>query len=132
MISIFRGFFRPTGEKLRSRATAIIHALSRWRLNLIDISLNLARSAARLRCHSTLFLSSRVWLEYLNQETPSLTLSKAEKRRVKGAGMTGKSVKDVDRYQAVLSSLLAQDENKFCADCRAKGEYHSLYTLNPH
>lgn len=36
--------------------------------------------------------------------------------------MTGKSVKDVDRYQAVLSSLLAREENKFCADCRAKGE----------
>ncbi|XP_029427063.1 stromal membrane-associated protein 2 [Rhinatrema bivittatum] len=35
--------------------------------------------------------------------------------------MTGKSVRDVDRYQAVLSSLLQQEENKYCADCRAKG-----------
>ncbi|KAG8005109.1 Stromal membrane-associated protein 2 [Nibea albiflora] len=35
--------------------------------------------------------------------------------------MTGKSVKDVDRYQAVLNSLLALEENKFCADCESKG-----------
>uniref|UniRef100_A0A3Q4GQ75 Small ArfGAP2 n=1 Tax=Neolamprologus brichardi TaxID=32507 RepID=A0A3Q4GQ75_NEOBR len=32
--------------------------------------------------------------------------------------MTGKSVKDVDRYQAVLNSLLALEENKYCADPR--------------
>lgn len=36
--------------------------------------------------------------------------------------MTGKSVKDVDRYQAVLNSLLALEENKFCADCESKGK----------
>ncbi|KAK2518592.1 Smap2 [Columba guinea] len=35
--------------------------------------------------------------------------------------MTGKSVRDVDRYQAVLAGLLAEEENKFCADCQAKG-----------
>ncbi|NP_001086060.1 small ArfGAP2 S homeolog [Xenopus laevis] len=35
--------------------------------------------------------------------------------------MTGKSVRDVERYQAVLSELLLRDENKFCADCLAKG-----------
>ncbi|KAM9039287.1 stromal membrane-associated protein 2 isoform X1 [Sarcophilus harrisii] len=35
--------------------------------------------------------------------------------------MTGKSVRDVDRYQAVLASLLLEEENKFCADCQAKG-----------
>ncbi|NXJ88871.1 SMAP2 protein, partial [Corythaixoides concolor] len=35
--------------------------------------------------------------------------------------MTGKSVRDVDRYQAVLASLLAEEENKYCADCQAKG-----------
>ncbi|NWI14186.1 SMAP2 protein, partial [Crypturellus soui] len=35
--------------------------------------------------------------------------------------MTGKSVRDVERYQAVLGSLLAAEENKFCADCQAKG-----------
>lgn len=35
--------------------------------------------------------------------------------------MTGKSVKDVDRYQAVLNSLLALEDNKFCADCESKG-----------
>lgn len=36
--------------------------------------------------------------------------------------MTGKSVKDVDRYQAVLNSLLALEENKYCADCESKGK----------
>ncbi|XP_053310720.1 stromal membrane-associated protein 2 isoform X2 [Spea bombifrons] len=35
--------------------------------------------------------------------------------------MTGKSVRDVERYQAVLSELLLREENKFCADCHAKG-----------
>nr|XP_056702847.1 stromal membrane-associated protein 2 isoform X1 [Euleptes europaea] len=35
--------------------------------------------------------------------------------------MTGKSVRDVDRYQAVLASLLLEEENKYCADCQAKG-----------
>ncbi|XP_027557079.1 stromal membrane-associated protein 2 [Neopelma chrysocephalum] len=35
--------------------------------------------------------------------------------------MTGKSVRDVERYQTVLAGLLAEDENKFCADCQAKG-----------
>lgn len=35
--------------------------------------------------------------------------------------MTGKSVKDVDRYQAVLANLLLEEENKFCADCQSKG-----------
>ncbi|XP_030073329.1 stromal membrane-associated protein 2 [Microcaecilia unicolor] len=35
--------------------------------------------------------------------------------------MTGKSVRDVERYQAVLSSLLQREGNKHCADCRAKG-----------
>ena len=37
--------------------------------------------------------------------------------------MTGKSVKDIDRYQAVLNSLLALEENKFCADCESKGRF---------
>jgi len=41
--------------------------------------------------------------------------------------MTGKSVKDIDRYQAVLTSLLASEENKFCADCHAKGKAHISY-----
>ncbi|NXG43030.1 SMAP2 protein, partial [Psilopogon haemacephalus] len=35
--------------------------------------------------------------------------------------MTGKSVRDVDRYQAVLAALLVEEENKYCADCQAKG-----------
>ncbi|KAG8588137.1 hypothetical protein GDO81_005885 [Engystomops pustulosus] len=35
--------------------------------------------------------------------------------------MTGKSVRDVERYQAVLSELLLREENKYCADCQAKG-----------
>lgn len=30
-------------------------------------------------------------------------------------------MRDVERYQAVLAGLLAEDENKFCADCQAKG-----------
>jgi len=34
--------------------------------------------------------------------------------------MTGKSVKDVDRYQAVLANLLLEEDNKFCADCQSK------------
>lgn len=37
--------------------------------------------------------------------------------------MTGKSVKDVDRYQTVLNSLLALEENKYCADCESKGKW---------
>ncbi|KAK1804949.1 hypothetical protein P4O66_019320 [Electrophorus voltai] len=43
--------------------------------------------------------------------------------------MTGKSVKDVDRYQTVLNSLLALEENKFCADCRAKGPRWASWNL---
>ncbi|KAM9175727.1 stromal membrane-associated protein 2 [Mergus octosetaceus] len=35
--------------------------------------------------------------------------------------MTGKSVRDVERYQAVLAGLLLDEANKFCADCQAKG-----------
>lgn len=38
--------------------------------------------------------------------------------------MTGKSVKDVDRYQAVLANLLLEEDNKFCADCQSKGIVH--------
>ncbi|KAM6903331.1 stromal membrane-associated protein 2 isoform 1-T1 [Lycodopsis pacificus] len=43
--------------------------------------------------------------------------------------MTGKSVKDVDRYQAVLNSLLALEENKFCADCECKGPRWASWNL---
>ncbi|XP_066573323.1 stromal membrane-associated protein 2 isoform X2 [Amia ocellicauda] len=43
--------------------------------------------------------------------------------------MTGKSVKDIDRYQAVLSSLLTQEDNKFCADCQAKGPRWASWNL---
>ncbi|XP_034016693.1 stromal membrane-associated protein 2 isoform X2 [Thalassophryne amazonica] len=43
--------------------------------------------------------------------------------------MTGKSVKDVDRYQAVLNSLLALEENKYCADCEAKGPRWASWNL---
>lgn len=39
--------------------------------------------------------------------------------------MTGKSVKDVDRYQAVLANLLLEEDNKFCADCQSKGSASS-------
>ncbi|XP_051926226.1 LOW QUALITY PROTEIN: stromal membrane-associated protein 2 [Hippocampus zosterae] len=42
---------------------------------------------------------------------------------------TGKSVKDFDRYQSVLNSLLALDENKFCADCESKGPRWSSWNL---
>lgn len=40
--------------------------------------------------------------------------------------MTGKSVKDVDRYQAVLANLLLEEDNKFCADCQSKGSASHL------
>ncbi|XP_043994674.1 stromal membrane-associated protein 2 [Gambusia affinis] len=43
--------------------------------------------------------------------------------------MTGKSVKDVDRYQAVLNSLLALEENKYCADCDSKGPRWASWNL---
>lgn len=43
--------------------------------------------------------------------------------------MTGKSVKDIDRYQAVLTSLLTSEENKFCADCYAKGPRWASWNL---
>ncbi|XP_051949003.1 stromal membrane-associated protein 2-like [Xyrauchen texanus] len=43
--------------------------------------------------------------------------------------MTGKSVKDIDRYQTVLASLLALEENKFCADCHAKGPRWASWNL---
>ncbi|KAM9738038.1 stromal membrane-associated protein 2 isoform 1-T1 [Menidia menidia] len=43
--------------------------------------------------------------------------------------MTGKSVKDVDRYQAVLNSLLALEENKYCADCESKGPRWASWNL---
>uniref|UniRef100_A0A096LQ46 Stromal membrane-associated protein 2-like n=1 Tax=Poecilia formosa TaxID=48698 RepID=A0A096LQ46_POEFO len=45
------------------------------------------------------------------------------------AAMTGKSVKDVDRYQAVLNSLLALEENKYCADCESKGPRWASWNL---
>lgn len=35
--------------------------------------------------------------------------------------MTGKCVRDVERYQALLSTLLQEEENRTCADCGAKG-----------
>ncbi|KAM8840864.1 stromal membrane-associated protein 2 [Spinachia spinachia] len=43
--------------------------------------------------------------------------------------MPGKSVKDVDRYQAVLNSLLALEENKYCADCESKGPRWASWNL---
>lgn len=43
--------------------------------------------------------------------------------------MTGKTVKDVDRYQAVLNSLLALEENKYCADCESKGPRWASWNL---
>ncbi|XP_037548803.1 stromal membrane-associated protein 2 isoform X2 [Nematolebias whitei] len=43
--------------------------------------------------------------------------------------MTGKSVKDVDRYQAVLNSVLALEENKYCADCESKGPRWASWNL---
>uniref|UniRef100_A0A3Q1BTQ2 Arf-GAP domain-containing protein n=1 Tax=Amphiprion ocellaris TaxID=80972 RepID=A0A3Q1BTQ2_AMPOC len=43
--------------------------------------------------------------------------------------MTGKFVKDVDRYQAVLNSLLALEENKYCADCESKGPRWASWNL---
>ncbi|XP_035477101.1 stromal membrane-associated protein 2 isoform X2 [Scophthalmus maximus] len=43
--------------------------------------------------------------------------------------MTDKSVKDVDRYQAVLNSLVSLEENKFCADCESKGPRWASWNL---
>ncbi|XP_040044342.2 stromal membrane-associated protein 2 isoform X1 [Gasterosteus aculeatus] len=43
--------------------------------------------------------------------------------------MPGRSVKDVDRYQAVLTSLLALEENKYCADCESKGPRWASWNL---
>ncbi|XP_071230558.1 stromal membrane-associated protein 2-like [Salvelinus alpinus] len=43
--------------------------------------------------------------------------------------LTGKSVKDIDRYQAVLTSLLSLEENKFCADCESKGPRWASWNL---
>ncbi|XP_041726964.2 stromal membrane-associated protein 2 [Coregonus clupeaformis] len=43
--------------------------------------------------------------------------------------MTGKSVKDIDRYQTVLTSLLSLEENKFCADCDSKGPRWASWNL---
>uniref|UniRef100_A0A1A8CM27 Small ArfGAP2 n=1 Tax=Nothobranchius kadleci TaxID=1051664 RepID=A0A1A8CM27_NOTKA len=43
--------------------------------------------------------------------------------------MTGKSVKDVDRFQTVLNSLLALEENKYCADCESKGPRWASWNL---
>ncbi|XP_052325080.1 stromal membrane-associated protein 2 [Oncorhynchus keta] len=43
--------------------------------------------------------------------------------------LTGKLVKDIDRYQAVLTSLLSLEENKFCADCESKGPRWASWNL---
>ncbi|XP_058855332.1 stromal membrane-associated protein 2-like isoform X2 [Acipenser ruthenus] len=43
--------------------------------------------------------------------------------------MRGKTVKDVDRYQAMLMTLLQEEANKFCADCRAKGPRWASWNL---
>ncbi|XP_052328861.1 stromal membrane-associated protein 2-like isoform X2 [Oncorhynchus keta] len=43
--------------------------------------------------------------------------------------MIGKSVKDIDRYQTVLTSLLSLEENKFCADCKSKGPRWASWNL---
>ncbi|MFT7811179.1 stromal membrane-associated protein 2 isoform X1 [Arapaima gigas] len=43
--------------------------------------------------------------------------------------MAARTEKDVDRYQAVLSSLLSLEENKFCADCMAKGPRWASWNL---
>lgn len=49
-------------------------------------------------------------------------LEAAQRKRERMMMMTGKLVKDIDRYQAVLTSLLSLEENKFCADCKSKGK----------
>ncbi|KAJ7991916.1 hypothetical protein DPEC_G00288830 [Dallia pectoralis] len=42
--------------------------------------------------------------------------------------MSGKP-KDMDRYQAVLNSLLSLEENKLCADCESKGPRWASWNL---
>ncbi|MBN3311586.1 SMAP2 protein, partial [Atractosteus spatula] len=43
--------------------------------------------------------------------------------------MAGRSVKDIDRFHSVLTSLLSQESNKFCADCQAKGPRWASWNL---
>lgn len=38
-------------------------------------------------------------------------------------------MKDIDRYQSVLNSLLALEENKYCADCESKGPRWASWNL---
>lgn len=35
-----------------------------------------------------------------------------------------------EQHQAILSKLLREDDNKYCADCEAKGKPDDLYVLN--
>ena len=47
--------------------------------------------------------------------------------------MSGKSEKDKqksmqEKYQAILSELIKQEENKYCVDCDAKG--NAIMTVN--
>nr|XP_013998681.1 unnamed protein product [Salmo salar] len=80
---------------------------------------------------------------YLNQAIPSSSililgrqrrvsgkvLEAAQRKRERMMMMTGKLVKDIDRYQAVLTSLLSLEENKFCADCESKGPRWASWNL---
>uniref|UniRef100_A0A8K9UFR2 Arf-GAP domain-containing protein n=2 Tax=Oncorhynchus mykiss TaxID=8022 RepID=A0A8K9UFR2_ONCMY len=52
-----------------------------------------------------------------------------EEEEETGMMMIGKSVKDIDRYQTVLTSLLSLEENKFCADCKSKGPRWASWNL---
>lgn len=98
----------------------------------------LAEASSTVVC---LFSSSAAAAGCDSQRSASRCVSLTDKHLLSGVGlfiteqvyqwdrywflkMTGKSVKDIDRYQAVLTSLLALEENKFCADCHAKGKIH--------
>lgn len=76
---------------------------------------------ARRTAFSFFFFSSSLNKSRRGREEHWRVLCGGGWSQIQSAAMTGKSVKDVDRFQAVLNSLLALEENKYCADCESKG-----------
>lgn len=47
--------------------------------------------------------------------------------------MARQQTKDLhQKHQAILSKLLKDDDNKYCVDCDAKGEYTGLLLFSDH
>ena len=42
-----------------------------------------------------------------------------------------KSLKLNEQHQAILSKMLREEDNKYCADCEAKGATYTLSTFFP-